>query len=441
MKRTRIRMLFIFTMIFMIQISLANPLYAEQEWQAIEIPSYSEEQATPMAFAADKEGNLIVVYTVHDSSGTILPYPMATRFDGEGWAEMGEGYLAEWSGGQFLIRVHEETGQIFVGFVTINGVIHIYEYKEGEWEELSSPGRLTRIDPQFVYYDFQVMQDGALVAAYVDLLEESSITAKAYRDGSWTTLGESGFTRDSARGISLAIDEVNHLIYAGVVIDRSEIEVWRYVEDSNWEETDNSGIGSDYPYWVKLAMGNGNRPILVFMDTELEWKICGYYYGKGIWYPMESNPFSPPLIRTFAMVMNHDGWPVVFFNDSENANRLSAMWYNGTAWGYYGSRGFTAGNVSTIFAGMDSNGTPFAFAMDPDREGQIVKLKYGEIVETGVLSSEEPAETTIEAESQDMELTEELKGEQPLFVPLVLGGAAVVILIFLLNRRKENDDK
>lgn len=441
MKRSGIRMFFIFTMAFTVLVSVSNPVYAEEDWQAIEMPSYSEEQATPMAFASDQEGHLIVVYTVHDSSGTILPYPMATRFDGEGWSEMGEGYLAEWSGGQFLIRVNEGTGQIFVGFITINGVIHIFKFQEGEWEELSSPGRLTRIDPQFVYYDFQVMKDGSLVAAYVDLVEESSITAKVYRDGSWTTLGESGFTMDPASGISLAVDEAKQLIYAGVVIERSEIEVWRYAEDSGWEQTDSSGIESEYPYWVKLAMGNGNRPIIIFMDAEQEWRTCGYYYGKGIWYTMEPNPFSPPMIRNFSMVMDAEGWPVVFFNDSENENRLSAMHYKGTAWGYYGRRGFASGNVTNVIAAMDSSGMAYAYTVDPDREGQFVRLAYGQIAEPSVSPSEEPEETMIEAEAQEMESVEGDETERSLVIPLALGGVAVAILIFLLLRRKDNNEE
>lgn len=354
---------------------------------------------------------------------------------------MGEGYLAEWSGGQFLIRVNEGTGQIFVGFITINGVIHIFKFQEGEWEELSSPGRLTRIDPQFVYYDFQVMKDGSLVAAYVDLVEESSITAKVYRDGSWTTLGESGFTMDPASGISLAVDEAKQLIYAGVVIERSEIEVWRYAEDSGWEQTDSSGIESEYPYWVKLAMGNGNRPIIIFMDAEQEWRTCGYYYGKGIWYTMEPNPFSPPMIRNFSMVMDAEGWPVVFFNDSENENRLSAMHYKGTAWGYYGRRGFASGNVTNVIAAMDSSGMAYAYTVDPDREGQFVRLAYGQIAEPSVSPSEEPEETMIEAEAQEMESVEGDETERSLVIPLALGGVAVAILIFLLLRRKDNNEE
>ncbi|MBI9013133.1 MAG: hypothetical protein JEZ08_12945 [Clostridiales bacterium] len=63
-------------------------------------------------------------------------------------------------------------------FHYINGVIHIYEFKDDKWEELANADRLLRIDHQFIYYDFQVMSDGSLVVAYVDLLEEGRLTSR-----------------------------------------------------------------------------------------------------------------------------------------------------------------------------------------------------------------------------------------------------------------------
>ena len=441
MKRRGLRMFFACMMAFILLIALVNPSFADEDWMAREIPAYSEDQATPMAYATNQNGDLIVVYTVYDPEGTIMPYPMAARFDGETWTEMGQGYLAEWSGGQFQIRVNEFTGQTFVGFITINGMIHIYEFIDGEWIEMSSPGRLTRIDPQFVYYDFQVMEDGALVVAFVDLLEESSITAKVYREGEWKTLGEPGFTMDPASSISLAVDHSNQVIYAAVAIERSQVEVWRYAEDSEWELTDSTSIESVYPYWVRLAMGNGDRPFLFFMDAEQEWKTSGYYYGKGIWYPMKPNPFSPPIIRSFDLVMDQEGWPLAFFNDSENESKLSVIRYDGQTWSYYGRRGLTSSNITGVFAAIGMDGKPYAYTPDPEREGQFVIMEYGELEEAVVSPVEEPVEAAVEEEVQETAPVEEPEPEGSLVIPLVLGGTAVVILFFLLLRRKKNNEE
>ncbi|MBI9013132.1 MAG: hypothetical protein JEZ08_12940 [Clostridiales bacterium] len=61
-----------------------------------------------------------------------------------------------------------------------------------------------------------------------------------------------------------------------MIIQRSEIEVWRYSTDTGWEVTDNSSIESGYHYWVKMAIRNEDRPILIYMDTDLEMEDARY---------------------------------------------------------------------------------------------------------------------------------------------------------------------
>lgn len=450
MKRTGLRVILIFTMIFIYVATLAAPVHANDDWQQKVVPSYTEESSTVMGFTTDNSGNIYVVYSVNDPTGEILPFPMAKMYDGSAWTALGEGFLAEVRGGQCKVRFDEAQGRLYVGLITINGVIHIYEYNDAGWEELPSPGRLTRIDPAFIYYDFQVMKDGSLVAAFVDLLEESSITAKVYRQGTWLTLGEPGFTMDPASSISLAVDENNQLIYAGVAIERSQVEVWQYAEDSGWELTDSSAIESIYPYWVKMAIGNGDRPILIYMDAEQEWKTIGMYYGKGIWYYMEPHPFSPAINRTFGMVMDSDGWPIVFVNDSEYENKISSMKYNGEMWEYIGRRGFTSEGAHLVFAGLDDKGAPFVLLPDASNEGQLFRMEYGEVepmitdtdADEAVEQTDSEPEDTVVA-PQPEPIAEESTSESGfgLTIPIVAGVFVVVVLIFLMTRKKRENDE
>jgi len=429
------------------------------DWQERDVLGFSDEDTQVLAFTTDNDGNVYLVYTINDPSGGILPLPMAKMYDGISWIELGSGYISEQNGGQFIVRYDETSEKLYFGLITINGVIHIYEFKDDKWEELANAGRLLRIDPQFIYYDFQVMSDGSLVVAYVDLLEDGRLTSKVYNDGKWIEYGEPGFTEDTASYISLAVDHNNQYVYAGVIIQRSEIEVWRYSADIGWEVTDNSGIESGYPYWVKMAIGNGDRPILIYMDTDLEWKTLGMIYDKGTWQYMDPHPFSPAMIRTFGMVMDSNGWPVVYFNDSENDNKVTSMKYNGEVWEDFGSRGFTQEGTTILFAGIDKSDVPFVLFPDTSNEGRIIKMEYGELEAESTTSSETTGENQVE-ENQTTALNNQADSEQTtetvrsqektdegsssifVIVIVVLTVLFVIfIVIFLVLKRRKKDDE
>jgi len=432
------------------------------DWQERDVPGFSDEDTQVLAFTTDSNGNVYLVYTINDPTGDILPLPKAKMYDGTSWTELGASYISEQNGGQFIVRYDETSEKLYFGLITINGVIHIYEFKDDKWEELANAGRLLRIDPQFIYYDFQVMSDGSLVVAYVDLLEDGRLTSKVYKDGKWIEYGEPGFTEDTASYISLAVDHNNQYVYAGVIIQRSEIEVWRYSTDTGWEVTDNSGIESGYPYWVKMAIVNGDRPILIYMDTDFEWKTFGMIYDKGTWQYMDPHPFSPAMIRTFGMVMDSNGWPVVYFNDSENDNKVTSMKYNGEVWEDFGSRGFTQEGATILFAGIDKSNVLYVLMPDASSEGRIIRMEYGELEAESTTSSDttEDNQGVESDENQTTELNNQADTEQTtetvtpqektetgsssiyLIVSALLGVLFVIcIVIFLLLKRRKKDDE
>lgn len=461
MKQIRLRAILIISVLCICLLGFSITALAD-DWQERDVPGFSDMDTQVLAFTTDSDGNVYLVYSVNDPSGDILPLPMAKMYDGTSWTELGSGYISEQNGGQFIVRYDETTEKLYLGFITINGVIHIYEFKDDKWEELANAGRLLRIDPQFIYYDFQVMSDGSLVVAYVDLLEDGRLTSKVYKDGQWIEYGEPGFTEDTASYISLAVDHNNQYVYAGVIIQRSEIEVWRYSADMGWEVTDNSSIESGYPYWVKMEIGNGDRPILIYMDTDLEWKTLGMIYENGTWQYMEPHPFSPAMIRTFGMVMDSNGWPVVYFNDSENDNKITSMRYNGEAWEDFGSRGFTQEGTTILFGGTDKSDVPFVLFPDASSEGRIIKMEYGELEAESITSndttednqaveSEENQTTELNNQAGSEQTTETVtsqeetdEGSSSIYV-IVIASLVVLFLIFIviflvLKNRKEDDE-
>lgn len=448
MKRKGFRNILIILLSSICLLTFAMPVHAAEDWKPVDVPGYADMKTTVIGFTTDLESNVYMVYSISDPTGGIMPFPMAMKYDGSTWKELGSGFIAEANVGQCILRYDEMTGRLYMGMLTINGLIHIYAFEDDEWTELPYTGRLIRIDPQFMYYDFQLMPDGAPMVAYVDSEEDGRITAKVYRNDHWTILGESGFTEETASYISLAVDDSKDIVYAGMIIQRSVVEVWKFTADTGWEATDTSMIEAGYPYWTKMAMGNQNRPILVYMDTDQEWKAFGLIYDEGTWTTMEPYPFSPMLGTMFIMATDSNGWPIVFFNDYEYEKKISSMRYDGTKWEYHGSRGFSPQEIYTVFAGIDKEDVPFILLPEMSKEGHILKMEIGEVeAGVGVSEAEKPDEsvdeTTSEPETGQPVEEPELESESGLSsVILIFGGALVVlIVIFFVFKRNKKDEE
>ncbi len=437
MKRIGLKISVVFTLVCVYLLTFAMTLQAADDWQYTDIPEYSDETATLLGMTADKDGHIYVVFYETDPTGEHPPYPKAKKFDGETWTDLGSGYMGQIMGGQCIIRYDDATGRLVVGLITMNGLIHTYELIDGEWEELSYIGRLLRIDPQFRYYDFQMMSDGSLVVAYVDLEEQGSVTAKVYKDGEWTYLGEPGFTDYMGSYVSLTVDHNNQYVYAGVGDERSAVEVWRYSNEGGWQVTDSSGIEAIYPYWIKMRMGESDKPILIYMDAEQEWKTVGMIYDNNTWTYMEPHPFSPMMIRSFGVAMDPEGRPLVVYNDYEHDNKASAMRYNGESWENIGRRGFTTEGITSVSVSIDREGVPLMLFPDKNNSGRILAMKYDEAV-----SEKEDDSIMPEAREDSGELPDDAaSGLRCIVVIPVLVVVIVIIFLILLKRRKKDDDE
>ncbi|MBI9012937.1 MAG: hypothetical protein JEZ08_11950 [Clostridiales bacterium] len=449
MKQIGLRAIIIFCISIIYLLSFSMTKAATDDWQERDVLGFSDETTKVHSFSIDNDGNIYVVYSIDDPTGEILPFPKAKMYDGTSWTELGSGFISDKSGGQFIVRYDDSSERLYVGFITIDGVIHIYEYLDEKWQALTTAGRLLRIDPQYIYYDFQVMSDGSLVIAYVDIEEDGKITSKVYTDGQWIALGERGFTEVTANYISLLVDRNNQYVYAAVIVERSNLEVWRYSSNSGWEMTDDSGFESEYPLWVRLEMGNGDRPILIYMDTGLEWKTVGMIYNNETWEYMEPHPFSPMMIKTFSVVMDSDGWPVVFFNDSDYENRITSMRYNGETWIEMGQRGFTKESSNIVFAGMDEDNNPFVLLPDSRQDGHILIMAYGEFqAENTTAEDEESTDVTAttdlseKSNASQSETSEDNSSSGYIVVILIAVVVLVVIVIlFIVVKRRRKDQK
>lgn len=459
MKHYGLRTCMILSIVCITLLILTMTVYAIDDWQQEEMLEYGGEDTETIAISTDMNGNIYVIYRINDTSGEIYPLPMAKKYDGSKWSDMGSGYISEEQAGKYILKYDDTNAKLYLGMITINGVIHIYEYTD-TWHELENAGRILRYDPQFIYYDFQVQSDGSLVVAYVDLFEDGRITSKVYKDNQWIALGETGFTDNTASGINLAVDPNSGNIYAATIIQREEVEVWMFANDE-WSLTDNSNIDSGYMYWVKIEIGPDGQPILIYMDTENEWKTFAMIYSENSWTVMEPYPFSPSQIRAFEISMTVDGWPVVYFNDSEYENNISSMMYNGEIWEFVGSRGKILGGSTILTSGFDEEHIPYVLIPDSNHVGNLIMLKYGDnksddntdTAETEstdeekvVLSDETTEKSTVDTKTSDVGSNDESEDDSKdnslfiIIISIVLLVCIIIIVLFIVLKRKKEDD-
>ena len=220
---------------------------------------------------------------------------------------------------------------------------------------------------------------GTPIVAYSDGNAGREATVRKLVGGTWTLVGNAGFSTGSVVDPSLAIDLKTGTLYVAYIDNangnKASVQSFFLNGGTNWGFVGAPGFSLQPADYISLALDSAGTPYVACSDGTGRKATVRKLVG-GTWTVVGNAGFSAgPAVYT-SLALDSTGTPwVAYFDESIGGKATVQKLVNGF-WTVVGTAGFSAGEAASTCLALDKTGRPMVAYSDGNAGGKATVEKY-----------------------------------------------------------------
>lgn len=349
--------------------------YHVRTWEIVGNAGFSEGEVWYVSMDLNRDGYPIVAYT--DASTTPAYRATVMYFDGSGWSALGGSAISADAATEIHVA-SDSDGLTYVAYKdeSVSGRATVRKFSGTGWTTLGTAGFSSGT---FIHASLAVYDSGGSQIPYVAYKDSanSDRASVQYYDGTWKTVGTSGFTPAGVLGTSLALrasDGTPWLAYIDASL-ANKATVQRYESDS-WSLAGSAGFSTGTSEYISLALDSAGTPYLAFRDGSLFGKATVMKFESGAWSTVGSAGFSAGAAGYVSFAISASGEPYIAYSDESRSGKATLMRYHENSWQALGMEGFSPGTSEYLDLAMDPAGNAYVAFKDDNASGRITVMVW-----------------------------------------------------------------
>ncbi|MBS1687811.1 MAG: T9SS type A sorting domain-containing protein [Bacteroidetes bacterium] len=242
---------------------------------------------------------------------------------------------------------------------SLSGKATVMNYSGGSWSAVGTAGFSLGTAS---YTSLTLDNNDTPYVAYEDGGKTSKAIVKKYNGSSWVFAGDStGISSGSATYINLARNKNNELYLAYVDGSKSSrVTVKKYNTSSgNWDSVGNMGFSANSASWLSLTFDTSGLPYVAYADGGSGNKLSVMRDSDNIWVYVGTAGVSANGALCNSIVIDASNIPYVSYRDGSVSNKLTVLEYSGGSWAALGGTGFTINPAAYTSMHIDSHNIPY----------------------------------------------------------------------------------
>ena len=230
---------------------------------------------------------------------------------------------------------------------------------QGSWTNVGNPGFSTGLA---TYTSLALNSSNVPYVGYVDSYYSGGKPVVKKFDGtSWVNVGAPGFTAEPVYQSSLAIGS-NNIPYVAYDImaagaNNGKITVKKF-DGTNWVNVGNPAFGIGGAE-VSIALNSSNIPYVAYRDFANGQKATVKKLNGSSWVNVGIPGFSAGVSAYISLAIGSNNIPYVAYRDGGNNNKATVKKFDGTSWVNVGTPGFSVFGAEYISIVLNSNNVPY----------------------------------------------------------------------------------
>ena len=359
-------------------------LFHIKGWTVVGTAGFSAAAVFDVSLTIDASGAPCVAYM----DGSTAPAYKATvrRFNGSSWPALGgTGVSSDIATGTSIAASSD--GSIYLTYAdyssSLNGKATSMTYSGGSW---SSLGDLGFSAGTFLYSSLAVHSSGSVYTPYVAYKDGGNgdkATVKSFDGSTWITVGTDGFSDGQALGtsIAVAVDGTPYIAYKdGSKSNKATVKTF---SDAAWSTVPlaGEGLSADAVDYLALSVApsvSSNILYIAYKDTYYGGKAMVKKYDSGAWdtLPPAGEGLSSGVANYVSLAIAPDGVPFIAYSDGASGGKATVKKYDSGSWRAIGGDGFTIGAAEYISLRIDATGTPYLAFKDMASGGMATVMSF-----------------------------------------------------------------
>lgn len=346
-------------------------------WQYIATRGISGGPSDSTTLTTNKFAKLYVAYRDGSIGGKVNVMTYDFSHDGS------------WTGVQSASLLSQQVGQ--AAFPVISNYNHDNDnkYIYLAFSDMGDGGRPKVLVNQYTTNNPWIAVNNGLPttkADYLSLLVDKKVAYLAFEDvaqggkatvmkntnlGTWTLVGNRGFSAGAASEISLDLSTSLYIAYRDETIEKAM--VYKY-SNGNWNKVGTSAAASlGNASSISLTIFNG-QPCIGYVDYTVNHKATVMCYNGSSWLSLGAPGFSAGQVDNTTLASYGNDLYIAYL-DKYNGSRITVLKWSGTTWLPVGPAGFSPTNSSDPSLTLYDNNLYVGFT-DPVFGGKISIMGY-----------------------------------------------------------------
>jgi hypothetical protein len=333
-------------------------------------PGYVFLRGTSFAIAPDG-----TEYVAH--GGTVQKYFSPDGLNRK-WTVVGTNTMSADNGGVMSLAF-DSTGTPIVAYSDGNAgrEATVRKLVGGTWTLVGNAGFSTGsvVDPSLAID----LKTGTLYVAYIDNANGNKASVQSFflnGGTNWGFVGAPGFSLQPADYISLALDSAG-TPYVACSDGTGRKATVRKLVGGTWTVVGNAGFSAGPAVYTSLALDSTGTPWVAYFDESIGGKatVQKLVSASGGWTVVGNAGFSAGQAYYTSLALDSTGTPFVAYQDGLFGKATVQKLVNGF-WTVVGTAGFSAGEAASTCLALDKTGRPMVAYSDGNAGGKATVEKY-----------------------------------------------------------------
>ncbi len=227
-----------------------------------------------------------------------------------------------------------------------------------QWQHVGAPNFAAGA----VKYTSMVLAKDTPVVAFRDNSAGGAgkVTVMRYDGNGWGSVGNTGFTTNRIKDVSLAADSATGHLYVAYIDSIDGIHVDQY-DGTTWSNVGGTGFVSNVQAdEIKMLVAGDGTPYIGYLDANHSYKANMMKYAGGSWQQVGLANFSTQSSTWVDFAIDHYGTPYAVSEYTANPELIEVSKFDGSSWAAVGTVGFdTASYATQVALAIGPNNQPY----------------------------------------------------------------------------------
>jgi hypothetical protein len=353
--------------------------YNGRSWELVGKQGFSTEDMQNTTITFDKAGTPYLAYTSYLGTGNIM------KFNGTDWINVGGPHAVGNNKATDLSLDFSPSNEPYISFTEQDfwnpKRVSVQRFDGRSWIYV---GNKSFTPDQVEYCNLFFDKEGRPAVVYSDYSRNYKATIARFINNQWTTEDTYGLAEGAASFTSLALQEYYNqyklytrypLIAYRDATHANKITV-KKLSNGTWSSLGQPGFSDGAAQFVQLVTDSLGTPFVVYQDSARGYKACVQKFTGSSWQPIGDLGFSIGKAENLSIAVTTKGTPYIAYQDAALGKQVIIQKFNGRGWEVLGTTIDLNLNPASLSIALDPSESPYVSFQDQQQSGKAMVIKW-----------------------------------------------------------------